>query len=859
MILRWALRHLIAQKRFSLVFILNLSLGLIGFLTLETFRGSLDQALQENSKGLLSADLSMSARRELTAAEIEKARSIIGIDREESRLYDFFSMMMTDNGSRLVQIRAIDSKYPFYGELTLSSGKKIIGSSSKEIVVEPLVWVYPELLSQLNLKIGDKIRLGEATYRIADTVVKDSTQTFRMASIAPKTYVGFEQIKKSKLIQGGTTLTDTLSFKLQEQDDVESLVKRIASEIPDPSVRIISYREAGEDSARPLAYLADYLGLASLVSLFLALVGSAYLYRSFFTKQMRAIAIYNILGLQFAQIAQMFLVQVFLLGLVSCVLSYGSALVLFPVLKLALRPIFPIEIPLHMNASVALLAFGLSSLGAMVISGFYLIGFRGFRPSALFQEQFSGKLSFSLQARIYLLLPIFLFFGLSVFQAHSWKVGVLFCGIFFGSLVFVLALNYVILRTIGGWFERFGQSLAKGSANRFLWIWRHAGLQLYRKIRQNLSSAIALSLGAVLMTLLPQLKMSIQNSVEAPEGSVLPALFLFDIQDDQLLGLNQTLTQLGFADLKFSPLIRGRLIRVNDQKFERAFDESKLKTREDEVNIRFRNRGFNLTYREHLDKSEKIIEGKIWDGSFQSEAGGMPQISMDQEYAERMKFAIGDILHFDIQGVEVAGKITSFRSVQWGSFQPNFFVVFQPGVLDGAPKSWLVALPTLAQVDIGKVQDRIATDYPNISAVDVRRTVQKILAMVEQMSWSLQLMAVLCFFVGFFVLYVVVSQQVQDSRWDLNLQKILGASFMQSGLQVWIQYGLLGFISSFVGSALSLGVSFVLTKVIFEIPVSWNFAPLFWTVFGATLISFLISFGASWKLVRERPQIVLQS
>src|SRR5690606_2017992 len=117
------------------------------------------------------------------------------------------------------------------------------------------------------------------------------------------------------------------------------------------------------------------------------------------------------------------------------------------------------------------------------------------------------------------------------------------------------------------------------------------------------------------------------------------------------------------------------------------------------------------------------------------------ELSVEVRFAERMGFHVGDILTFDVQGVEVEGEIINLRSVKWTSFQPNFFILVQGGVLNEAPKTFIAAIPFLAEDKRSALQNQIAISFPNVSVIDVVRTVDDVLKTAEKMSWSLELMA----------------------------------------------------------------------------------------------------------------------
>ena len=61
--LRNALREIRNNRSFCLFYIVNLSLGLIGFIGVDSFKASLDQKVSNESKELLGADLALRTRR----------------------------------------------------------------------------------------------------------------------------------------------------------------------------------------------------------------------------------------------------------------------------------------------------------------------------------------------------------------------------------------------------------------------------------------------------------------------------------------------------------------------------------------------------------------------------------------------------------------------------------------------------------------------------------------------------------------------------------------------------------------------------------------------------------------------------
>ncbi|MCE3009548.1 MAG: ABC transporter permease [Proteobacteria bacterium] len=844
--IRWIFRELRNNKRFSAFFILNLALGLTGFLCLDAFKSSMDAALQANSKNFLSADLAVESRRDIRDDEIKAIRGKLPQGAQEGRLVEFFSMVASKGGSRLVQVKAIDQTYPFYGELILGSGEKIQSTSSKEALQQGRAWVYPELLSQLKLQVGDEISIGQLKIPIADVIQEDSSQTFRLSSLAPKIYLDLGVAQRSQLIQFGSTKSDVYLLKLPAETSVGALMAQMKTVVPDPMVRFEDPEEAGEDSARALQYLSDYLGLVSLVALFLASLGTAYLYRSFVSQRFKSIAILNSLGLQRSQAQWVYIGQLSALGLVAAVVSLIAAYFLLPFLAQILRTLSPIDIPLQLSLKTSFLALLMGALGSLIVCYPFLFPIRRIKLSQLFQEESQIKLGFRWTDAALFLPSLVFYYVLSVWQANSIKVGSVFVGLFFASLAVLLLIGWLLIQAL----KYFPKDL--------LWYVKQSLLQLQRRPVASVSAVVALGLGSLLINLMPQLKESLKADLESPRNLKLPSLFMFDIQDDQIDPLVSFLNERNIRMEFKSPMVRGRILAVNGESYERVEDASQIQSREEEAEVRFRNRGVNLSYRDQLSSSEEIVEGKFYEGVWDGNTENPFELSVEKRYAERLNLKLNDILLFDVQGVEMTGKITSFRTVKWNSFQPNFFILVQSGVLEQAPKTFLGAIPQMQPNEVAQIQDALVASFPNVSMVDVARSVKRIFELGEKMTWSLEIMAALSLLAGFVVLFSMAQHQVQMRRWDLNMLKILGAKAGDVQKSLLIEFGVLGLIASFFGVTLSLALSLILNLIVFDgtFLMNWKWPVI--TLISVTLLSMCLSWIASFRWVNEKASVILR-
>ncbi|MGZ3771558.1 MAG: ABC transporter permease [Bdellovibrio sp.] len=845
MLLRLALRELIRSWRFGLFFIFNLSLGLIGFVSLQAFNESLTEQIKLNAKNILSADLSVSARRELTQEEQKQMRAVFPKGTQESKIYEFFAMLNSAKGSRLVLVKAIDEAYPYYGELMLQSGRVIKTNTKKDIISKRKLWIYPELKSQLGLTVGDSVKIGKLDLQISDIVKKDSTQTFRMASLAPRVFISEDLLPNSGLLQFGSTFTVAYLFKIPAGQNENVLRDKLYKSLTDPQINVDTSSTASEDVGKQLGYLSDYLGLVSIVALFMSALGAAYIYRLFLATRMKEIAILRTLGLQSGQAVGVYVIQASVLGLLSVVPTVILTNLLLPLLTKLLSGLTPLTLQPRIGFEALLISVVMAVFGSFIISLPFLIKIFDLNAAKLFsEEKFVAEEG---RRRFWTFLPAaIVFYFLSVHQGHSWKTGSIFSVSMVAVLIILLLLGYSSLKAAG---------FLKGFRN---WILRFSFLSLSRRAGSSLAVFVALGLGALLINILPQLKNSLQSEFKIEGKTRIPSLFLFDIQDEQLPGVTELLRENNVNPLGVSPLVRARILKVNGQDYERKIESKGFKTREEEREARFRNRGVNLSYRNSLSDTETITEGRPFSGPFNPEKQKRAELSVEYKFAERMGFKVGDILVFDVQGVEVEGEIINLRKVKWNSFRPNFFILIQDGVLNEAPKTFIAAIPFLSEEKRNALQNKIAKAFPNVSVVDVVRTVEEVLKTADTMSWSLELMAALALIAGYIVLFSIVRSQIKLRRWELNMLKILGASLGSVAGFILNEFAFLSFLSALSGALLSILVSFFLNKYLFESEFTFNWATPLFSVVIITAISLLISFLASLDIVKESALSILR-
>lgn len=845
MLFKLAFRELFHNWKISLFFILNLSVGLTGYVTLDAFNDSLKSYLDENAKKILSADIAIGARREITSSEINLARDIVGKSSSESETYEFFAMLNFGKEARLVSVKAIDQNYPFYGELYLESKTTIGPLSQKDIIDRRWAWAAPELKHQLGVQKGSEVSLGSLKLQIHDFIERDSTQVFRSAAIAPRIYISRKFLKESGLIKFGSTFRHTYLFHLANESEAAEKQKQLYKAITDPAVDIEIPKTAGEDSGRQLGYLTDYLGLVALIAIFLSSLGAAYVYRLFLSQRLKEIAIYRTLGLQSYEAISVYLIQTAILGTLALFPTMLVAGAFLPALTFLLNKLVPFILNPTISSESALFGFLFAVVVSFLITLPFILKIASLKPSKLFsEEKFSAALK--IQNPVSFLPAVLALWILSVTESHSLKTG----SIFFFSLFGVLVIFFVL-----GWlfFGLFSKN------NLQPWYFRYGLKSMARLRASSVAGFVALGLGTLLINILPQIKTSLQSEFYSNPNSRTPSLFLFDIQDDQINSLETFLEQQNIKMILKSPLVRAKIQSINDKPYERLIEGNEtFRTREEERDARFRNRGVNLSYRATLSESEEIIEGKPITTIYQSSDTRPAKLSVESGFAERVGLSVGDRVLFDVQGIPVQGIVLNLRKVKWNTFQPNFFILVEPGVLDEAPKTYITALPKIPEGKKNELQGQIARTFPNVSILDVEKTVAEILDRADQMSWSLELMAALALLVGYVVMYSIIRNQVTQRRWEINMLKILGSTFKEIRYYLLVESLAVSLLAAVLGSLISIVVSFSLTMWVFKTAYSFNIWVPVISIGFVVATAVTVSLLAARRVLLEKPLVILR-
>ncbi|MGE0172149.1 MAG: ABC transporter permease [Oligoflexales bacterium] len=803
----------------SLAIVLVNWLGFLSFGILEQFKDSFDAAVDDISQNLLSADLSISSRIDFSdevKAKVRGHASAEGWDVVES--VSFYTMLRkpgapgTSDKSLLVNVRAVDPGFPLYGKIT-GKDQDETTSTIAQMHSDKAIWASPEVMARLAAQPGDEVALGDQTLRLSHTVQSDTTVGLNSFDLAPRIYIDRSLVEATGLFQKGSVTMETLYLKIPPQHKPSDAKKALAEFIKDPAVRIQTHDDHENGRARVINYLTDYLWLISLICVLLTATGVSYQFRSYLASKKNEIALFLCLGTSPLRIVMSYLGRITLLSSIASILTVlGSALAL-PLFQKVFEQFvtLPPTSSLSWISTTKILAVSIV-FPFLVCLPFCLSVFK-VKPSSLFREEPQTPSS-SRIGLLWLTPAVLLFAAVAVWKSHSYFTGLLFCGIVVISVVVFYLTSKILIASLAK--ANFQKPITLKLSTRFL----------TRSPTHTNLFIVALGLSTLLISIAAHLRSTLAVELERPSDRRAD-LFVFDIQEDQLADLKSFYDASKDISYKFAPMVRGRMTKINGEVLRTRSDDDDSPMREDQRSGQARNRSVNISYFETNFPDNPIVEGV----SFAESRSKYAKVSLEQNYASRVGLEINDIVTFDIMGKEIEGEVVNLRKVNWTNFDPNFFIILEPGPLRDAPKTFVGSVAGVGNMaGIYAMQTEIANRFPNMSVVNVKPIIEQVLSMVSKLSLIINFMSAFSLLVGLVVIGMILQHRLHTRRRDYQMITLLGGAEKMLPRLVFTEISVLTLGAVVVATASGAVMSYIIVKNVFDratVDLSLAFTGLF--------------------------------
>ncbi|MEX0684659.1 MAG: FtsX-like permease family protein [Balneolales bacterium] len=828
-ILKMAFRESRGSKKRLILFLSSIVLGVAALVAINSFASNLEDAINDEAKGLLGADLVLKARMPFS----EDAESLIdSLGGRQSQEIMFTSMALFPKipDTRLIGVRAIEEGFPFYGIL-----ETYPANAATEFRKNNGALVDEGLMTRFGLQPGDEIKIGDVTFAIAGGILNIPGESIRAGLIGHTVFIPYASVTNTGLLQKGSQVEFKVHFAFDDVD-AELLVESIKPTLVANRVSSDTVEERKEDLGRAFSNLTSFLNLVGFIALLLGGIGVASSIHVYIRQRLGTIAMLHCVGARSLQTFSIYLVQVFLMGLFGAILGCLIGLGIQFLLPMVLADFLPVEISYAVSFQAIAQGILIGTVVALLFALSPLLSIRNISPlhtlRSTYEDDNASKQD-PLKWITYGLIAVTIL-AFSIYQTKDWVNGIGFATGLFAAFALLRLSAWLIVTTIKKYFPK-----------SWPYEWRQGLSNLYRPNNQTVTMVLSIGLGAFLISTLYLTQNMLLNQVELSRGENQANMILFDIQDDQLEDISQTVREFGSPVIQQVPIVTMRLSKIEGETL-----ESLRESRNRRIPGWIYSREMRSTYRDTLSPGEVITSG-TWIGNYD---GGDIPISVEQGIAETLELQIGDEIEFNVQGVPISGVVQSFREVNWQQVQPNFIFVFPKGVLEEAPKFHVLVTNTPDTETSSAMQTAVVQSHPNVSIVDLDLILSTVDDILSRVSYVIRFMALFSIITGLIVLTgAVMTSRFQRIR-ESVLLKTIGASRRQVLKIMVIEYLFLGVISATVGLILSLLATWILAYFVFEVAYVPNLIPGIVTLVVVALLTVLTGLVNS-RGVYDRPAL----
>lgn len=749
------------------------------------------------------------------------------------KTYEFPSMVMAGDVGQLAEIKAVESGFPLRGDVTLGQSANDAGTVVKSAPSAGEVWIEPRLANVLNVQVGDTLAVGEKQMRISAILQREPSRGGDMFSFAPRLMMLADDLADTKLIQYGSRVKYQLLLA-GAPDKIEAFHAEIKP-LLGRGERVQDLRNARPEIKLALDKAEQFLGLSAMVSVVLAMVAMLLSSQPYIKQSLDAFALMRCFGSTQKTVLQILLWQTLLIAFFSALTGVVIAYVVQMGLARMVGHLFVGTLP---SASFSPAAAGLAASILMMVAVVMPHAWQMRKLSAMNILRRETLLQpMSAQAKY---VPAALTMMAMVFwQAQDSKIAIsTIAAMLLMSAVLVL-LTYVLVHA-----AKLLLSVRSGSRLLATLVIGVQGL----KTRLGLSAMqmLGFSMGLTVLLLLALVRGDLISNWQASLPIDAPNRFAINIQPDQIDGIEQFFTRQNIQDTSVFPMVKGRLISINQVQI-------RSDRWQDERARRLGEREFNLSWASQMQSDNKLLAGKWW----QPEDYGKPYLSLEHDLAKTLGIKLGDTLTFDVAGNPLMLTVTSLRKVDWDTMRANFFAVTPPGVLEQYPASYISSfhLPLGAETSL----NQLLKQYPNLTVIDVAALMQQVRGIMQRMSTTVEYVFVFSLVTGLAVLYAALVATRDERVAEATLMRVFGASRRQVSAAYLTEFFCIGLIAALLATLTANALAYFISTYVLEIPFQFNLMLALFTLILATVAIPLAAWVGLRSFLNVPPRQLLNS
>jgi putative ABC transport system permease protein len=755
------------------------------------FTDRVRQAVTQQAGESLAADLRLESDYPL-APELAARAAARGLSTAE--VVNFRSVILFAEASTLADVRGVSEGYPLRGEVRIADALAGEPRAAAGVPGRGEVWAEPSLLARLGADVGDELGVGQLTLRVTRTLEFRPDEGWRFMEIAPTLLLNVADIAATGLVQPGSVVEYELLFAGNERQvggfrvELEPLVG-LDQELEDIRDGRPEVRSSVERAER-------FLVLSALVSVLLGGVAVAMAARRFLARHLDGVALMKCIGAQHRDVLRLTLTQLLLLALFAGTVGTLIGFLTQQGLTLLLDDLIEAQLP-----PPTLRGAVIGPVTAIVVAlGFALpplLQLRSVPPARVLRHDLEPPpLGYT---AVYGIATV------AVTTMLYWLFGDL------ELILYLLAgssLTFLALYGAG----RLLVALLQGLRGRVGVAWRYGVANVARRGRESSVQVVAFGIGLMVLLLLTVVRTQLMAAWQATLPESAPNHFLINIQADERERVADVLSGHGIQPPEFTPLVRARISHVN------GIPVNEYPARDERAEEELRD-DLNLTWTATLGGDNELLAGRWWEPG-----DSRPQVSIEEDLLDEIGLSLGDQLTYSVAGQSLTVTITSERRVHWDSFQPNFFMVLNPGVLDAFPQTFITSFFVEAG-QRGATLD-LARELPSVSVIDIGAVLDQVRRGMTRAALAVQYVFLFTFAAGITVLLAAIQSTRDERLYESAVLRTLGAGrgvVLQGVAAEFIAIGLLAGTLAAVGAGL---IGYVIAGELFELdyvpgPVLW--------------------------------------
>ena len=803
------------------IFCLLSSLFLYSFL--ESLNDSTNNYININSKEVIGGDITISSRSPFTSSLLEKLELLEEENKAKvSFLYELTTITYSNKSDKslLTSLKIVDDNYPLYGELSLLSNKNFSSINKTQ-----KVFLKKNSLEQLNLKIGDSIKIGNSTFEIYGLITNEPDESFDFVSLGEKMII--TNALDTNLLTNKSRVSFKAYLKLDNQINIDGLKNELKI-IGGDKIRVETFEEERDDLN---GFINRFLSFFKIILFFLLIlfgVGINTTISSFIQKKEKSIAIMKTLGEKNITIRNLVLKIILSIFLICFILNFVLLDFFLNYININFKEFLPKDLLLEINYILVLKCFFifLSFTLLSVLIPLILLG--NIKPNLILKKE---KINVSIKKQLSILVLIFcVFMTFSIIELKSFFYGVSFS---LSSLLVILIIYFLTKLIL---------NFLKDKKKYFSFPQKQAISNMNRIGSKTNIFIVIISICLILIFSIVLIQKNIEKGFiqNYPENS--PNLFLVDVKEEDILGLEKIINK----PFDTFPIIRAPILSINDKSIKEISKEIEFERRA--------TRDFSLTYYDTILDSEKIIKTRANDGMFFENKleSGLFQVSVLDEIAGVIGIKIDDTIIFLIQGVEVKAKVVSLRQRLENTISPYFYFVFKRDELENAPKTIYITT-SLEKDKISKVQKKVVEKFPYITSINVFEIVEKVSNTLNKLFLVVILFTIIGIVVGFIILVSSLLSENSKRLEEISFYKVLGSSKAFILKTIFYEYFFIGIITALIGIVFSNLISFYILEFFLNLKFYFLFDLNIFFLLVSTLVVVVFGMIFSFNIINKKP------